>query len=154
MNGFLKQLSPAPTSNRLPMTQEQRCFRCNAQILVLVESFEGVAFFECPECKRHYALKDGRTLTDQWLSPITLPLYETIFSLNPSEDAERIACSFLELYSPERLGIILADIDDELASPKQCLQYIFDQTQSEESLRLFLRKFAEHVANHLEAEEH
>ena len=137
------------------MTEEQRCLRCDGQTLVSVESpkGQGITFFECPECKRHYALAKGRTLTDRWLSPITLPLYGTIFSSNPPEDAERVALSFLDQESPERLRTILAEIDDELSSPKQCLQHIFNQSQSEQSLRLFLRRFSDCVAAHLEPQE-
>ena len=82
----------------LLMTEEQHCLRCDGQTLVSVESpkDKGITFFECPKCKRHYTLAEGRTLTDRWLSPITLPLYSTIFSSNPPEDAERVALQFLE----------------------------------------------------------
>jgi transposase-like protein len=137
------------------MTEEQHCLRCDGQTLVSVESpkGKGITFFECPECKRHYALAKGRTLTDRWLSPITLPLYGTIFSSNPPEDAERVALSFLDQESPERLQTLLEEIDDELSSPKQCLQHIFNQSQSEQSLRLFLRRFSDCVAAHLKPQE-
>ena len=137
------------------MTEEQHCLRCDEQALVPVESpkGEGITFFECPKCKRHYTLAKGRTLTDRWLSPITLPLYSTIFSSNPPEDAERIALEFLDHESPERLRIILAEIDDELASPKQYVKHILNQSQSEQSLRLFLRRFSDCVAAHLKPQE-
>jgi hypothetical protein len=68
---------------------------------------------------------------------------------HPNE-AARISEDFLRRRSPEELREIVADIDDELSSPKQRVQHILNQSQTEESLRVFLRRFADIVSEQLE----
>ena len=125
---------------------EDVCLRCADTKLTTLPSPEGITFFECPNCHRHYARTPGRTLTDRWQSPISLPLYATIFSANPPDDAPRVAADFVEQRSREELTAILAEIRDELSNPKQSVRHIHNQSQSEESLRIFLKQFVELVS--------
>ena len=128
------------------MGEEYKCLRCEDTRLLPLDSPKSVQFFECPGCHRQYAHADGRTLTDRWLSPISLPLYRAQFY---GHDAPRVAREFIEGFSGKQLAIIVADINDEIANPKQRVQHIFNQSHSEESLRTFLKLFADIVSERL-----
>ena len=55
---------------------ELRCLRCKTVPLTEAgPSDPRIAFFECPSCRRQYALRPGKQLTFRWLHPISLALY-------------------------------------------------------------------------------
>ena len=85
------------------MGEEYKCLRCEDTRLLPLDSPKSVQCFECPGCHRQYAHADGRTLTDRWLSPISLPLYRVQFY---GHDAPRVAREFIEGFSGKQLAII------------------------------------------------
>lgn len=125
---------------------EHYCLRCKTMALTeLGPAYPDIRFFECPSCRRHYALKPGKQLTFRWLHPITLPLYDVIFDTEPVNRAGSAAALFVEQKPPEQMQQMVEEIRLELANPTQQLRHIFDCHAPEEELREYLGLFADNV---------
>ncbi len=102
-------------------------------------------FFRCCRCERQYAVASDHTLLDRWPSPLTLPLYSIIFAHHPQDDASRVAMQLNEKTPAER-RVIVAEIREELANPKQKVHLIHDLADkdvTEQDVREFLRLVAD-----------
>lgn len=128
---------------------DEYCFRCNER-LVLTEEHEEITFYYCEPCKRAYAKKLGKSLTDRWLSPISIVLYGLIFETGkiPDEVIERIL-KRIEHLTTEQLKLIADDIEDELQTPKQRLVDMLDLHGTEEDTRDFLQRFVQRLKSEL-----
>jgi hypothetical protein len=125
---------------------ERRCLRCKKAPLTEVGTFDPrIKFFECPICRRHYALKPGRQLTFRWLHPISLALYGVQSDESPSARAHEAVDAFTKDRSAEQLQLFVREIMLELEEPTQQVRDILDCRASEGELREFLRSFAEGV---------
>jgi hypothetical protein len=127
---------------------EPLCLRCRTVALTeLSASAPDIRFYECPACGRHYALKPGKRLTFRWLHPISLALYGLIFERNPVPRAEADAEATVKQGSstPEELQRMVDEIRLELNEPTQQVRDILDCQASEEQLREFLRRYADHL---------
>ena len=91
---------------------QEYCFRCN-DALVVIHLLEDITFYECQKCERDYARKKGKSLTDRWGSPISIPLYGIIFCTEIVEDSEvkRFAFMFQENYSKKANRIMILRVD-------------------------------------------
>ena len=117
------------------------CLRCKTVPLQDLPSPEGIRFFECPQCQRHYAKKPGGSLTFRWLHPITVALYGVIFDRNPVPRAGEVAAS-LAGEPAEWRAALLREIVLELADPTQDLAHTLDLAAPDAVLRDFLRELA------------
>ncbi|MEO8799156.1 MAG: hypothetical protein ABI551_14805 [Polyangiaceae bacterium] len=118
-----------------------RCLQCGGE-LVLTDGDEKTSFWRCVACGRAFAL-EGETLTDRWLSPLSLALYGVIFERTPQEDAvvARVAKALRE---HEARAAIVGAIDDELVHQRQPVaQLLPGMEANEEDLRAFLARLAE-----------
>jgi hypothetical protein len=87
---------------------EHYCLRCKTVLLIEVEPISPrITFFECPNCRRQYALRLGKPLTFRGRDPIGLALYGVIFDEAPAERAAALASSFVAHHSPEQLGLLV-----------------------------------------------
>ena len=115
------------------------CLRCAATTLcVLPESSQEMTFFECPTCLRHFALKEGGSLTYRWLHPVSLALYGVLFKREPLEHAQRIAEMLVRNRPPERIATLVEEIELELEHPTQQVRDIIENVASEAKCRAFL----------------
>lgn len=145
---------------------KHRCLRCKTVPLIALEPIHPeISFFECSNCRRQYALKPGKALTFRWMHPISLALYEVIFDAEPVKswaareaalveqvqvhpETERLMRKIgvsLEPPTPEQLELIVSEIRLELEDPTQQVRDILDCRASEDELREWLRRYAEHV---------
>jgi len=131
---------------------EPRCLRCKTVTLVELEPLDPrITFFECPDCRRHYALKPGKQLTFRWRHPISLALYGVIFDHAPTERVADAVASFLEQRPAEELEVFVREIKLELDEPTQQVRDILDCRASEQELRDFLWLFGDHLEQSLGA---
>src|SRR6266436_316745 len=121
------------------------CLRCKTEALSQLPSTPDIAFFECPACRRQYALEPGKQLTFRWLHPISLPLYGVMFDDMPTERAEAEAKLFVKQKPASYLRTMIEEIRLELRDPTQQVRDIVDCRASEEKVREFLRLFADNV---------
>jgi hypothetical protein len=115
---------------------------CGGALLRLdAQGSADIAFFECPDCRRQYALKAGKQLTFRWGHPISLALYPLIFS-NAPQDVEdgAIAANMPRLAAPD-LRVHIDEIERELARPTQSVRDIVDCAADEDALRLYLHRY-------------
>lgn len=131
---------------------EHRCLRCKNVSLKELEPIDlRITFFECPSCRRHYALQPGKPLTFRWGHPISLPLYSVIFDDAPAQRAAAVAASFVKQRSPEQVERFVGEIKLELEEPTQQVRDILDCRATEPELREYLCGFVEHVEQLLAA---
>ena len=131
---------------------EHLCLRCKTVTLVELEPLDPrITFFECPECRRHYALKPGKELTFRWLHPISLALYGVIFDDAPTERVADVVASFVAQRLAEELAVFVREIRFELDEPTQQVRDILDCRASEQELRDYLRLFCDHLEQSLGA---
>ena len=125
---------------------EHLCLRCKTVTLVELEPLDPrITFFECPDCRRHYALQPGKQLTFRWLHPISLALYGVIFDLAPTERVADVVASFVEQRPAEELEVFVREIKLELDEPTQQVRDILDCRASEQELRDYLRLFCDRL---------
>lgn len=113
------------------------CLRCGAKLDPLPVQ-GSVAFFECPDCKRHYARVPGRGLTFRWRHPISLALYGCVPfpSIRGGEsDAVR---ALVQGRSGAELAAIADEIQLELDHPTQQVRDILGNAAPEAECRAFL----------------
>lgn len=121
------------------------CLRCKTEVLSQLPSPPDIAFYECPACRRHYALKPGKQLTFRWRHPISLALYAVMFDDMPTERAEAEAKLFVKQKPTSYPRTMVEEIGLELRDPTQQVRDILDCRASEEQVREFLRLFADNV---------
>ena len=86
---------------------------------------------------------------DRWLSPISLVLYGIIFSRHPQTDAAQITDHFIAGHTRETLALIVDDIREELARPKQRVRDILPLACAEvgeSDVREFLALVGDRIA--------
>jgi len=116
------------------------CFRCGGR-LSLLERRDDLEFLKCVTCERQYSRREGRAITDRWLSPISLALYGIIFQDSPiSEKRLKQLAGSLDHLSSDEIGVLIAEIDSELQNPRQSLVDMMDLSCSEEFARDYLRR--------------
>ena len=125
---------------------ELRCLRCKT-VPVAEARPPGprIAFFECPRCRRQYALRPGKRLTFRWPHPISLPLYAVQFDESPAGRAAEAAASLVRHRPAEELASFAREIRLELDEPTQPVRDILDCRASEAELRAFLGAVAGEV---------
>ena len=121
------------------------CLRCKTEVLSQLPSFPDIAFYECPACRRHYALVPGKQITFRWLHPISLALYSVQFDDIPVKRAEAEAKLFVKQEPTSYLRKTVEEIRLELRDPTQQVREILDCRAREENVREFLRLFADNV---------
>jgi hypothetical protein len=132
---------------------ERFCVRCKTVALVELEPHDPrITFFECPGCRRHYALRPGKQLTFRWLHPISLALYGVISDQAPTERVADILSSFVEQRHPEELEEFVREIKIELNEPTQQVRDILDCRAPEQELRDYLRLLCGHLERYLGAQ--
>jgi hypothetical protein len=137
---------PPEACRRVGRMSELRCLRCKTVPLTEAgPSDPQIAFFECPSCGRHYALKPGKQLTFRWLHPISLALYPVQFDESPAERAAEVAASLAQDRSEELLALFAREMRLELEEPTQQVRDMLDCRASEEEVRNFLRSVAEEI---------
>ncbi len=125
---------------------ELHCLRCKTVPLTQAEpSDPRIAFFECPSCRRQYALRPGKQLTFRWLHPISLALYAVQFDSSLCGRAAEVAASLAQDRSEEQLTLFAREMRLELEEPTQQVRDILDCRASEDELRGFLQSVAEEV---------
>jgi len=129
---------------RYPDAMDTSCLRCERVVLEPLPSPDSLEFFRCPQCHFEYSRQKGKGLTDRWLSPISLALYNVIFEVHPGDVAEQSARAFLARRDTHNLPRMLKDIQDELARPRQNVRDILPNMVADEAkLRDYLRRFAD-----------
>jgi len=115
------------------------CLRCATTTLrVLPESSHEMAFYECPSCLRHFARKEGGSLTYRWLHPVSVALYGVLFEREPLEHAQQIAEMLVRNRPPEKIASLVEEIELELEHPTQQVRDIIENVASEAKCRAFL----------------
>lgn len=115
------------------------CLRCDGAALGrLPESTAEMAFFECLRCRRHYALKRGKSLTFRWLHPISLALHPVLFFPDPAGGESKSAQVLMKGRTRWEIAAIAAEIELELTSPTQTVRDILGNAAPEEKCRDFL----------------
>ena len=115
------------------------CLRCDTVALrALPGSGEGVSFYECPVCLRHYSQKQGGSLTYRWLNPISLALYGVLFEREPLRYVQRSTQQLLRGRTQDEVSTMVREIEQELGHPTQQVREILDNVASEEACRSFL----------------
>src|SRR5262249_24551886 len=148
--GMLNQWFGVVAQLAMQQMGERVCLRCKTVPLRIVEpTYPQVTFFECPSCRRPYALRPGKELTFRWLHPISLALYEAQFEEAPSIHAGERAVSSVKERRMEELELLVNEVRLELQEPTQQVRDILDCRASESDLREFLRLFGEHVSEYL-----
>lgn len=115
-----------------------KCLRCNDATLNLLPSPLSIRFFECPECKRHYSLKENGLLTFRWPHPIGVALYGIQFKSAPLEHIDNTVEELLISFSQEQMPTFIKEMKLELEHPTQHIRDIVDCVASEELCREFL----------------
>jgi hypothetical protein len=119
--------------------RELQCLRCKTVPLTEVgPSDPRIAFFECPSCRRHYALQPGKRLTFRWLHPISLALYAVQFDDSTVRRAAEVTASLVRDRQSEQLEVFAREIRLELDEPTQQVRDILNCQASECELREFL----------------
>lgn len=96
-----------------------RCPKCETtELVTLPDSTEGMLFFRCATCGRELAKKEGQTITERWLSPISVALYLAIFNRS-HEQALSIAQMLVKQHPRDFIDRFLIEATDELAHPSQ-----------------------------------
>jgi hypothetical protein len=133
---------------RLTKASFRRCLRCKGSTVPAGREVGNYAY-ACPQCGRHYTLKNSGRLVFRWGHPISLVLYPVIFDEKPSARATEVAGRFVAEQSPEWQSELIREIELELREPTQAVRDILDCRGSEQELREFLRLVASHVAEAL-----
>ena len=116
------------------------CFRCNKPLL-LAEELEAISFYKCTSCNRDYAKKPGKGLTDRWLSPLSLVLYDIIFIKERiSDEIIENVSNEINHYEAKKVKFIKDDIVEELTNPKQKLIDMLGIQGTEENARDYLKR--------------
>ncbi len=126
------------------------CFRCNND-LVITDEHNTITFYKCDICKRGYAKSAGKSLTDRWLSPISIVIYDIIYVKQKVSDkiVEGNAMRFLKRLDKEKMEALIEDIDDEINNPKQKLVDMLDlKGTTEEIARDYLRRLSIEIKKH------
>ena len=120
---------------------KEKCFRCG-NTLVILEDLKEIIFYECQHCMRGYAKKPKQNLTDRWLSPISLVLYEIIFETERISDLriQRIAEDIKKRWNKERINLFIDDALEELKTPRQKLVDMLGLKGTEENTRDYLNR--------------
>lgn len=126
------------------------CYRCNSKLKdVTPKDIENIHFFEYLECHSRYAQKPGQQLHDRWLMPLTLILYEVIFSENPPDHAKELL-NEKGRFDVKKKDILISHIRGELDTPNQKISEIFDFVCNDETkLREYLRLVMEGLENEI-----
>ncbi|HKB02684.1 MAG TPA: hypothetical protein VKD90_10720 [Gemmataceae bacterium] len=126
------------------------CLRCGTVSLAVVGPTDGgVTFYECPACRRQYALRPGKGLTFRWPHPIGLALYGVQFDESPSGRAAEAVASFTQGRPTDELDWLVTEINLELREPTQQVRDILDCRAQETELREYLRLFVDGVERSL-----
>jgi hypothetical protein len=121
---------------------EHRCLRCKTVKLAVIEPYLAeMTFFECPVCRRQYALQPGKELVFRWLHPISQALYRVIFEENPTATLARL--TFVDWRLPQKQEDFIREIELELNEPTQQIRDIHGCRASEAELRKYLRLYCE-----------
>jgi hypothetical protein len=124
------------------------CLRCKDVALASLSPVQDIAFFECPQCRRQYALKPGKDLTFRWGHPISHLLYPVIFSTSPlAAEVNRVVRTILETTSESDRKAAVEETVLELNDPTQKLVDILDCRASEAELREYLSAVCDHIRN-------
>jgi hypothetical protein len=125
---------------------EPRCLLCKAVPLSEVGPFDPrVAFFECPRCRRQYALRPGQPLTFRWLHPVSLALYPVQFDESPSGRAAEVAAALVRGRPAEQSELFAREIRLELDEPTLPIGAFLECRASEGELRAFLGSVAREI---------
>ncbi len=133
---------------------EMYCLRCRRTPLDRLETGDAeIAFFVCPACHRHYALKPGKGLTYRWGHPISLALYSVIFDEDPAreEKVSSTAADLIKDRSNEEIAEMVSEINLELLEPVQKVRDILDCHANEEQLRAFLKLVSDRLERSLQS---
>ena len=129
-------------------TPDLHCLRCKTVRLAdAAPVAPQIAFFECPNCGRHYALKSGKQLTFRWLHPISLALYPVLFDESLSGRAAEVAAQLANGRTTKEIEMFRREILLELEEPTQQVRDILDNRASEVELREFLASVAEQIGS-------
>ncbi|WP_019668337.1 hypothetical protein [Eudoraea adriatica] len=121
------------------------CFRCNKP-LYLTEKLEDISFYNCASCKRNYAKEPGKDLTDRWMSPLSIVLYDIIYNKERiSDETIEIVADRINTYETKQIEAIIDDINEELVNPKQKLIAILDLHGTEENARDYLKRLVKRL---------
>jgi hypothetical protein len=129
------------------------CPRCRGPLQRLEPLDNEVAFFECLECGRQYALQHGKGLTYRWLHPISLALYGFELPIEPQK-VSRAASSLLKGRPSDQVAALVKEIKLELKDPTQQVREILDSRATEAELREFLALVCESVESTLQSGRH
>ncbi len=122
---------------------EPHCLRCESVALDTRPGPAGIAFFECPRCRRRYAQTPGKGLTFRWGHPISFALYPVIFEARPDEAPDAEIDAAIAATAMGEVAAAIAEIRLELASPSQNVGEILDCVAPEAALRRYLERFCE-----------
>ncbi len=123
-------------------SENEKCPRCGASLLLNPDSTATITFYDCPSCPWHFAQKPGQGLHDRWGSPLSIALYSQIFEKRPDQTAEKNAKALIS-QRPDLIPSILDEIDRELDSPTQRVSEIHDFLHpDEDGLRVHLKLLA------------
>ena len=128
------------------MPNMPRCYRCDAILDRDPSSASSLSFYECSKCHSRYAKSNNTDLHDRWGMPLTIPLYSVIFDSDPSIRVDEVLDS-LRRDHRDLLPILVEEIREELANPRQEVSQIYDFAHATEvQLRDFLAKIAEKIS--------
>lgn len=124
---------------------ERFCLRCKDVVLARLSPAQDVAFFECPQCRRQFALKPGQDLTFKFGHPMSVMLYPVIFSASPLADVNRVAQDIIESTPAIDWNAAAAEAQLELDDPTQRLRDILGCPASEAELREYLSALCSYI---------
>jgi hypothetical protein len=123
------------------------CLRCAGTALQPLPSPKGIAFFECPTCRRRFTRHASGALTERWLGPLSIALYAVIFEEHPQSQAARAAALLRSQQGAAHCALIASEIRTELSASTQPVREILPGMRASES---DLREFLGRVADALE----
>lgn len=155
-------------TEKIDQSPPERCLRCPSTELLLEQQHESVAFYCCPRCSWPYAKAAGKTLTDRWMTPLSILLYPAMRMRIPRDgeapgppdmlssdpqSAARYAAAGIRSYTEDEIRIFIDAIHDELSRPKQQLLHMHDFhfNTTEEHLREYLRALGSLLEEKLKA---
>ena len=129
--------------------QKEACFRCNGELIITNKS-EDITFYQCNNCKRSFSQSEGKSITDRWMSPISLALYPIIFKTKIVSDEciDRSIIAFSH-FDKNQKKLMIEEIEEELANPKQKLVDILDLKGTEVIARDYLSRLAASLKSQL-----
>jgi hypothetical protein len=129
----------------VPQTEKPVCLRCGTVELIRLDEPGEMRFYECPECGRQFASREGGALVFRWRHPITLLLYPMIFEERPLERCESAAAEFAQRQPLEEIRAAIREVRLELDEPTQEVRETLGCRATEEELRAYLRCVAERL---------